>query len=344
MTPLSLEDVLGRREPFGTRLGLLRMRALLASLGEPQRAARKIHVVGTNGKSSTVRFCAAIVAAHGSEVGAYVSPHVVGFHERVQVGGRAVEPDELAAVVERVEAAALGVDRALGDPVTQFEVLTAAAFLLFAERGAEVLVVEAGLGGRHDATNVIAAEVVALTNVALDHVAQLGSTRRSIAAEKLAVVAPGATLVVGGADAELRSIIGELAPPAARTTLLPVGVSVADAPELAAAGGFQRANLAVALEASEALLGRRFDRAMALAAAARVAAPGRAEIVAEEPRVVLDGAHNPHGAAALAAELGTLVGPRRPRVGVIAFAVAIILLVIAVSYGAGYLIGRTLLQ
>jgi dihydrofolate synthase/folylpolyglutamate synthase len=178
-------------------------------------------------------------------------------------------------------------------------------------------VVEAGLGGRYDATNVIGAEVVALTGVALDHVAQLGPTRRAIAGEKLAVVHPGAILLVGDEDAELAAIVRELAPPAGRIVHLPPGADVEDAPPLAARGRFQRANLALALAACEAFAGERFDRRAALAAAAEVVQPGRLEVVASDPLVVLDGAHNPQGAAVLAAELDGVAGGRRPRVGVL---------------------------
>jgi dihydrofolate synthase/folylpolyglutamate synthase len=311
------EALLAHREVFGIRLGLERMRALLARLGDPQRGRRAIHVVGTNGKSSTVRFCAAMLGAQGLAVGAYLSPHVTTLAERVQAPGAQDDDEALAAAVERVDAVAGALEAELGEPVTQFEALTAAAFLVLAERGAEAWVVEAGLGGRYDATNVLGAEVVALTGVALDHVAQLGSTRRAIAAEKLAVVRAGATLVVGDEDAELAAIVRELAPPAGRIVHLAPGADVADAPPLAARGRFQRANLAVALAACEAFAGDDFDREAALAAAAGVSQPGRLEVVDADPLVVLDGAHNPHGAAALAAELPEVVGARRPRVGVI---------------------------
>ncbi len=303
---------------FGIRLGLERMRALLAELGDPQRGRRAIHVVGTNGKSSTVRFCAAMLAAQGLAVGAYLSPHVHDARRSACRRAGAGDDDEaLAAAVERVDAAAAVVEAALGEPVTQFEALTAAAFCVLAERGADAWVVEAGLGGRYDATNVLAAEVVALTGVALDHVAQLGPTRRAIAAEKLAVVHPGATLLVGDEDAELAAIVRELAPPARRIVHLAAGADVADAPPLAARGRFQRANLALALAACEAFAGDGFDRRAALAAAADVTQPGRLEVVGTDPLVVLDGAHNPQGAAVLAAELPDVVGARRPRVGVI---------------------------
>ena len=313
-----LEDLLSTRAAFGMRLGLNRMRLLLAALGEPQRAFRAIHVVGTNGKTSTTLFAAAILEAHGLVAGAYISPHVYGFRERVQVGGAPLAENVLAAAGARVEAAATGVDAAADEPLTQFEVLTAAAFVALASAGVEAAVVEAGLGGRYDATNVLDAPVVALTNVGLDHVEQLGGTREAIAAEKLAVVAPGVDLVAGSVDAEIEGVIRSLSGHAGSVRMLRPGSDVADAPPLAARGRFQRENLALALVACELLLGDRFDRPRAIGAAARVVVPGRLQTIGTAPLVLVDGAHNPHGARALAAELPAAVGDRTPLVGVIA--------------------------
>ncbi len=170
------------RELFGMRFGLDRMRRLLTVLGSPQEAFRAVHVVGTNGKSSTTRFAAAALGA-----GAYLSPHLVSFRERIRIGDEDLAPEAFADAIGRVAAAARKVDRTLadGDRVTQFEALTAAAYAEFAARGVEVAVVEAGLGGRWDATNVIDADVVALTNVDLEHTRWLGPTVRDIAREKL---------------------------------------------------------------------------------------------------------------------------------------------------------------
>ena len=168
--------------------GLGRMRALLAELGEPQRAFPAIHVVGTNGKSTATRRAAAFLLREGLIAGAYTSPHVSGWSERIQVDGEDVDIEQ---VLERVREPA----QRLG--ATQFEVVTAAALAEFAAAEVDVAVVEAGLGGRLDATNVLDAPIVVLTNVALDHTDVLGDTREAIAAEKLAVVSPGATVIVG---------------------------------------------------------------------------------------------------------------------------------------------------
>ena len=184
----SPHDWLESLSPWPEEFGLGRMHALLAELGEPQRAFRSIHVVGTNGKSTATRRAAAFLLREGLSVGAYTSPHVAGWSERIQVDG---EGADLEQALERVRSAA---ERA---GATQFEVLTAAALAEFAAAGVEAAVVEAGLGGRLDATNVLGAEVVVLTNVALEHTDVLGETREAIAEEKLAVVAPGSTVVLG---------------------------------------------------------------------------------------------------------------------------------------------------
>ena len=206
------EDHLLSLELFGMKFGLERMRRLLTALGSPQQAFRAIHVVGTNGKSSTVRMAAAILEAHGVRTGAYLSPHLATFAERIRIGDADLEPDRFGAAVERAASAAAKVDRTLtgGEHVTQFELLTAAAFSELAEQGVEVAVVEAGLGGRHDATNVLAAPVAVLTNVGLEHTRWLGPTLTDIAREKLAVVAPGSTLVVGPLEPEVEAEVAKV--------------------------------------------------------------------------------------------------------------------------------------
>ncbi|MBV8259015.1 MAG: hypothetical protein JO073_14480, partial [Actinobacteria bacterium] len=241
------------RDGFGTE----RMRALLARLGDPQEAFPSVHVVGTNGKSTTTRMTEELLRDAGLSVGAYLSPHVRGWSERIRVGGEEADFEATVAAV-RPAADALG--------ATQFEALTAAALLAFAEAGVAAAVVEAGLGGRHDATNVLRSRVVVLTNVALDHMDVLGDTREAIAAEKLAVVKPGTTVVLG--DDQWRELA--LANGAA---------------EVIAAGA---SNLALAVAAAESFLGRQVDPH----AAEGVALAGRLERRAESPLELWDGAHN----------------------------------------------------
>jgi dihydrofolate synthase/folylpolyglutamate synthase len=235
--------------------GLERMRALLARLDDPQTRFPAIHVVGTNGKSTTTRMTEELLADAGLNVGAYLSPHVRDWSERIRIGG---EEADFERALERVRPHA-------GD-ATQFELLTAAALAAFADADVDVAVVEAGLGGRHDATNVLRTHVVVLTNVALDHMDVLGDTREAIAAEKLAVVQPGATVVLWEREWEA----------------------------LARANGAARvettaaSNLGLAIAAAEAFLGRDVDPH----AAQDVELPGRLERRSEEPLEIWDGAHN----------------------------------------------------
>ena len=254
------------------KLGLERMRALLERLGHPERRYPAIHVVGTNGKTTVTRLTEALLAAEGLAVGAYTSPHVMSWSERIRVAG---EEADFERAIERVRATAEELE------ATQFEVVTAAALAEFAEAHVDVAVVEAGLGGRLDATNVLDAPVVVLTNVGLEHTEHLGATRREIAAEKLAVVRPGATVVLGEPEWE----------------------------GLASEGGAERtlvagpSNRALALAAAQEFLGRAVDPA----ARDDVRIPGRLEQVGEEPLEIWDGAHNLDGVSYLLARL-----PRRP--------------------------------
>ena len=284
------EEHLLRRELFGMRFGLERMLRLLTALDSPQQAFRAIHVVGTNGKSSTARFTAAMLEAHGVRAGAYLSPHLESFAERIRLGDEDLAPDAFGAAVERVADAALKVEHGLeeGDLVTQFELLTAAAFVAFRDAGVEVAVVEAGLGGRYDATNVLAAPVVVLTSIGLEHTRWLGPTVTDIAREKLAVVPPGGTLVYGALPAEALAVVREIDAQRVGVTV-PLGIDLA---------GYQRANAALARAAVKALLGAVVEGKV-LEAAARVVVPGRFQVVAADPLTIVDGAHNPAGMDAL---------------------------------------------
>jgi dihydrofolate synthase / folylpolyglutamate synthase len=310
------EEYLLGLELFGMRFGLDRMHRLMTVLGLPQRRFASIHVVGSNGKSSTVRFAAAILERHGLRTGSYTSPHLRSFRERIEVGEEAVSEGDFAAAVERAAHAAELVNRTAGpdDRVTQFEALTAATYHLLARRGVEVAVIEAGLGGRYDATNVIPSKVQVLTTVSLEHTRWLGPTHADIAAEKLAVVPENGTLVTGELDPESLAVAERVV--AERHAHLVRPAAPGDLP-LRAAGGFQRGNFALAAAAAEAFLGRPLERAALEAAAAETVVPGRLEVVSERPLTVLDGAHNPSGARALAASLDGVLGERRPRVAVI---------------------------
>jgi dihydrofolate synthase/folylpolyglutamate synthase len=271
--PPQIDDAVAFLEsltPWPKRFGLDRIVALLAALGQPQRRYPAIHVVGTNGKTSTTLLTAAILRAAGLRVGVTISPHLRGYAERIQVDG---EEADLAGALERVRPHAAG--------ATQFEIITAAALAEFAARRVDAAVVEAGLGGRLDATNVLAARIVVLTNVALEHTEVLGSTREAIAAEKLAVVTPGATVVLGEPEWE----------PLARAAGAAQVVSGATT------------NMGLAELAAQTFLGA---PPPPLAEVER-RIPGRLERRGERPLELWDGAHNPAGIAYLLEQLA----PRR---------------------------------
>jgi dihydrofolate synthase / folylpolyglutamate synthase len=244
---LTATEWMASLSPWPDEFGLERMHALLDALDNPQRTFPSIHVVGTNGKSTATRTIAALLRADGLDVGAYTSPHVSGWHERL---------DTDPATFERAVASVRGAAEAA--KATQFEALTAAAFAYFAERRVDTAVVEAGLGGRLDATNVLDARVVLLTNIGLEHTDVLGDTREQIAREKLAVAKPGATVVLP--DEEWRGLV-----PDADVRL----------------GG--------AREATEAFAGH------PIGAHVEVALPGRLE--RRGPDEVRDGAHTPEAVA-----------------------------------------------
>ena len=300
------ERYLRSLELFGMRFGLDRMRRLMTTLGNPQLKFESVHVVGTNGKSSTTRMIAGILARHGLRTGAYLSPHLVSFGERIRIQDGDLEAAEFGAAVGRAARAAELVDRASGgeDPVTQFEALTAAAYSELARSGVEVAVIEAGLGGRYDATNVIASKVQVLTSVGLEHTRWLGPTLADIAAEKLDVVQPGATLVLGhGLDEAVEQVAERVASQRGARIVragLDPGVAVG------APGTFQRRNFALARVAAEAYLGR-LELYAVTAAAAEIRVPGRLQEIAQAPLTLVDGAHNTDGMQALTESLPELV-------------------------------------
>ena len=323
---------------FGMRPGLERVSELLERLGRPQDAYSVIHVVGTNGKSSTTRYAEALLRAHGRRSGAYLSPHISGWTERVIVDGRPVEEPVFAAAVERVREEIPALPRGLGE-TTQFEVLTVAALLAFARSGVEAVALEAGLGGRLDATNVVKAPVVVLTNIALEHTEVLGGTRALIFAEKAAVI-KGGDVVFGdldGLEGEARRVCSAAGatPHFLRASASPGDLTVAGSPgdfTVTFAPGdrperwaglsvptpalYQVRNAALALAASRLLLGG-LDEAAARRALAGTAVPGRLQVAGERPLVLADGAHNPDGVRVLAQSLAAVRMPR-PAVGVLA--------------------------
>lgn len=279
------------------------MHLLVAALGMPQHRFASIHVVGTNGKSSVTRMTAALLEAHGLRSGAYLSPHGHRWAERVLIGGRGVEPDAFAAALAGTAEAAGAVNRKLeeGEVVTQFEVATAAAFVALAGARVDVGVIEAGLGGRLDATNVIPSKVTVLTSVGLEHTEWLGGTVEEIATEKLAVLRDGSTLVIGSLPPSVAALAAETAGRRG-ATLIEAPAGPPEEVALRASGAFQRRNFALACAAATAFRGP-LDPLRVCSVAAGVVIPGRLELLPGDPPTLLDAAHNPHGAAALAESL-----------------------------------------
>jgi len=312
MKPWTADDAeayLRSLTPLGMRFGLERIRKLVAVLGMPQHRFASVHVVGTNGKSSVTEMTAALIEAHGLRSGAYLSPHDERWRERVRVRGAEIEPDAFAAAVERVAAAVEAVDRTLGEgeSVTQFEADTASAFVALAAARVDVGVIEAGLGGRLDATNVLPSKVTVLTSVGLEHTEYLGDTEEEIAAEKLAVLRDHSTLVTGPLAPAVEAVARRAA--AERSARLVPVRDLAPQLELPTAAPFLRRNFAVALAAAEVVVGS-LDVERVRGVAAGLDLHGRMEVVERDPLTILDAAHNPAGATALAEALPTVAAGR----------------------------------
>ena len=313
-SPEHAERHLRSLELFGMRFGLDRMHRMMTVLGSPERSFDSIHVVGTNGKSSTTRMTAAILERHGLRSGCYLSPHLLSYSERVQIAERDVETHAFAAAIARAAWAAERVNRTLAedDHVTQFELLTAAAFWELARRGAQVVVVEAGLGGRYDATNVIDSKVAALTNVGLEHTRWLGPTLTDIATEKLAVLGEHSVLALGsGLQPEVLALARRVA--TEQDAELLIAEAAHEDLQMAARGSFQRENFALARLAAESYLRRSglvLNEQAVHDAAISTSVAGRMQVLGDNPLTVVDGAHNPAAVAALVQSLPELLDGR----------------------------------
>lgn len=320
--PFDSEAFLNSLESIGWKLGLERMDLLSARLGRPQDSYRSIHVVGTNGKSSVTRIAAAVLSAHGLSTGCLVSPHLERWSERVLLDGRELDPDAFAEAVNRTARAAVSVEADLeaGDSITQFEMAVAAGFVALADAGVEVAVVEAGLGGRLDATNSIESTLTVLTTIGLDHTEWLGETELEIAGEKLAVLRRGTILVLGPVSAEVRELALATAEDRKCRVVEP-GDRLPEGVEPASPALYQRTNFALAIAAAREFLAverseTRLETGALQKAASAAAVPGRLEQVSKAPPVFVDVAHNRPGAAALAASIPA-ISLGRPVIGVI---------------------------
>lgn len=301
--------------------GLSRIRTLLHMLGDPQRDMKFVHVAGTNGKGSTCACLAAVLQAAGYRVGLNTSPYLVTFHERIQVNGEMISDGDLAATAEQVRPAA----GAMAEHPTEFELITAIALLYFRQRGCDIVVLEAGLGGALDASNVIdVPEAAVLTAMGMDHVALLGPTLADIASAKAGIVKPGGDVVSYGgcpeADAVFRrkcrqqgACLTEVDFSRLRPRSLTLDGTVFDfAPyenlRLPLAGAYQLKNAATAITALEILRrkGWHIPDAAIRSGLAAVRWPGRFEVLRRAPVFLLDGAHNAHGIAAAVESLRAL--------------------------------------
>mgnify|MGYP003382276011 FL=1 len=320
-------EILSRAPEHDIVPTLDRVAAVLDMLGRPQESFRVVHVTGTNGKTSTTRLIEGLLREHGLRTGRFTSPHLHSMRERICVDGHPVAPevfvetwDELRPIIELQDAAS----QAEGGPrLTFFEVLVVLAYAVFADAPVDVAVVEVGMGGRWDATNVADGEVAVLTPVDIDHTHFLGSDIESIAAEKVGIIKPGAAVVTADQSPEVMDLIDErCAEVGARRYMAEVDFALS-AREVALGGqvislrgladryddlfvplhgSHQGDNAALAIAAVELFLGageRRLDTDTVRAGLAAVTSPGRLEVVRRSPTILVDAAHNPHGMAAL---------------------------------------------
>ena len=304
-------------EFFGSKPGLERIGALLEKLGDPQKKLRFVHIAGTNGKGSCAAMTASILKAAKYKTGLYTSPYLYRFNERMQIGGKQIPDDTLAEIVTRVKPAA----EAMDDHPTEFELMTAAAMLWFAEEKCDVVVLEVGLGGRFDATNIIdAPEAAVIMNIGLDHTAVLGDTVEQIAFEKAGILKPGTEAVLFEQPKNVTAVIR------ARCEELGVPLHIADfsqihsefdslygqsftykgeAYALPLLGSHQLKNAATVLELVEVLRrkGWNLEQSDVEHGLYAVSWPGRFELLSDEPLFVVDGGHNPQCAQTVAENL-----------------------------------------
>lgn len=305
---------------LGSRPGLSRTEDLLSRLGHPERELRFIHIVGTNGKGSTAAMLASILHEAGHTTGLYTSPYLWRFHERIQVNGAEITDAELGEVTDHVRRFA----EEMEDHPTEFELITCIALEHYRRRGCDLVVLEAGLGGRLDSTNAIPSpEVAVITNIGLDHTEQLGDTVEKIATEKGAVIKPGCEAVLYGQTASVEAVIADIC------RVQGVPLTVADFTALRVLedsrggqifdygclsglsihllGAHQRKNAAVVLETVSALRRRGWvvPEEAVRRGLERAQWPGRFEILGEHPWFIVDGGHNPQCASTVAANLDT---------------------------------------
>lgn len=334
MTAQEAEQKIHEQAWIGRTPGLDRTRELLGRLNDPHKALKFVHITGTNGKGSTASMVSSVLQKAGYQTGLYTSPHLWHFGERFQVNGMPIEDKDLGRITQRVLEAAQN----MTDPATEFELMTAVAMLYFQEKKCDLVVLEVGLGGRLDSTNIIPApEVAVMTNLGLEHTDQLGDTLALIAKEKAGIIKRGCQVVLYHQSCEVEQVVeqvcGELEAELTVTDLDSVQVKRVS-PEgqdflyrgemyhIPMVGGYQVFNAATAIEVVEAL--RRGGWAIPVQALkdglSKASWPGRMELAHQNPDVVIDGGHNPQCMQAIAESLPKLYPNRKVRflVGVMA--------------------------
>lgn len=294
-------------------LSLEAIRGLVGSMGDPQADLAAIHVTGTNGKGSVVAMAGALLTAAGLRVGTYTSPHVDTIRERIKISGELISEEEFADLVADLARYAATLD----ERPSYFELLTAGAFLWFSNEAVDAAVVEVGLLGRFDATNVIESAVSVITNIGFDHTDGAGEWRRAIAGEKAGIIESGRPLVLGDTSVDLLDIFVAEGPDPLFVRGTDFGVASSspavggqvldlfgpfgrhDEVYMSLHGAHQADNAAVAVTAVEAMLGTELGDDVVSEAFADLTFPGRLELVSNRPLVVLDAAHNPEAARAL---------------------------------------------
>lgn len=323
-TRAGVEEFLDARIGHGVKPGLERIEGLLAFMGDPHTSYPSVHVAGTNGKTTVSRMLQQILGAHGLAVGGFTSPHLEILEERFSLFGAPIDGDALTRLVSDNAWFVVGYEEASASPVTYFEVTAALAFALFADAAVDVAVIEVGLGGRLDATNVIDADVSVITGIDLDHMEFLGPTLTDIAGEKAAILKDGGILVTGPLPDEAVVVASQRAQ-ATSSRWMHFGRDFEVLEASPGVGGWQCSvsgvfsdydelflpihgrhhvdNLATAIAASEMFMGRSLDPDSLAVAAGSMRNPGRLEVVGRRPLVLIDGAHNPQGFRGLAASI-----------------------------------------
>ncbi|OGC33540.1 hypothetical protein A2311_02305 [candidate division WOR-1 bacterium RIFOXYB2_FULL_48_7] len=296
-------------EKFGMRLGLARITKILEDLGNPQNQLKCFHVAGTNGKGSTCATIASILQAGGYRVGLFTSPHLLDYRERFQINGRQISRTDWQKGLRLVRRAAEKTEPQAGR-ATVFEVLTALAFWYFAQNKVDYAVIEVGLGGRLDATNVLTPLVTVITNVELEHTSVLGDSLAKIAREKGGIIKAGVPVVTAEKKASPLKVIKTLCRRnGSRLIIAHTKQPLVDS-RLKLFGPHQKLNALCAIQAV-ASSGVRVTNGQLLRGLSSVSWPGRMQVLSHHPLTIVDGAHNPAGASALVAALKQLYAGRR---------------------------------